>query len=146
MTATSDPPAAARAEPIPKASMWMRPTSMPQTWATSRLCETARTALPRRVFRRNRKAAVVMTMAKAQAMTRDLEKANGPHTKEPVRYSTERRSAVKASWARFTMAMDTPNVRRSEESSGASTTRRTKRRCKAMPTRKRSGIVTRSER
>jgi hypothetical protein len=85
-------------------------------------------------------------MAKAQAMTRDLEKAKGPSTKEPVRYSTERRSAVKASWARFTRAMEIPKVRRSEESSGASTTRLTKSRCSTTPTTKRRGMVTRSER
>src|SRR6267142_2666216 len=134
ITATSEPPAAASAEPSPKVIRWMRCTSMPQTWATSRLWDTARIALPSRVDRRNTKAPRVIAMAKP------------PTTKEPVRYSTERRSEVKASWARFTSAIETPKVSSSDESSGASTTRRTRKRCSATPTRKRSGIDTSRER
>ena len=76
-----------------------------------------------------------MAMAMAQAITRDLEKAKGPRTKEPVRYSTARRSEVKASCATLTSAMDTPKVRSSEDSSGASTTRRTRKRWRSMPRR-----------
>src|SRR5262245_56481292 len=146
MTATSEPPAAASAEAMPKAIMWMRCTSIPQTWATSRLWDTARMALPRRARCRKAKAAPVIATAKAQAITRDVEKANGPSTKEPVRYSTERRSEVKASWARFTSPMATPKVRSSDDSSGASTTRRTRVRCRSMPTANSSGIDTSSER
>jgi hypothetical protein len=146
MTATSEPPAAARAQATPKASMWMRWTLMPQTWATSRLCETARRALPGRVFCRNQNAAAVIRMATAQAMTRDLEKAKGPTRKEPVRYSTERRSEVNMSWARLTIPMETPKVSSSEDSSGASTTRRTRRRWSTTPTTNSVGIEIRSER
>jgi len=87
-----------------------------------------------------------MTMAKAQAITRDFEKAKGPRTKDPVRYSTERRSAVKVSWARFTSAIEMPKVRRRVESSGASTTRLTKSRCSTIPTTKRTGMETTRER
>src|SRR6266542_19064 len=137
---------ATRAEATPKAIMWMRCTLTPQTWATSRLWETARMALPSRVFWRNRKAATVMRIANPQAMTRDLEKAKGPKTKEPVRYSTERRSEVNASWARLTMAMDTPKVSSSEDSSGASTTRPTSVRWSARPTRNSTGMDTSRER
>src|SRR6267142_2939122 len=140
ITATSEPPAAASAEPSPKVIRWMRCTSMPQTWATSRLWDTARIALPSRVDRRNTKAPRVIAMAKPQVASRGLEMAKGPTTKEPVRYSTERRSEVKASWARFTSAIEKPKVSSSDESSGASTTRRTRKRCSATPTRKRSGI------
>src|SRR5712691_6205282 len=146
MTATSEPPAAARAEAMPKANMWMRWTSMPHTWATSRLWDTARSALPSLAFWRNTKAAVVIRIAKEQAMMRDLENANGPQTKEPVRYSTERRSEVKASCAMFTSAIETPKVSSSEESSGASTTRRTSNHCSSTPITKSSGMDTRSER
>src|SRR5438094_7653069 len=146
ITATSVPPVAASAEATPKASMWMRWTLMPHTWATSRLWETARRALPRRVFWRNQNAPAVITMATAQAITRALEKANGPRAKDPVRYSTDLRSDVKESWARLTRAIDTPNVRSSEDSSGASTTRRTSRPWRTTPTRNSRGMDTRSER
>ena len=60
--------------------------------------------------------------------------------------STERRSEVKASWAKFTRAMEMPKVRSSEDSSGASTTRRTRKCCSATPSRNTTGIETRSER
>src|SRR5262249_60505664 len=83
--------------------------------------------------------------AKAQAITRDLEKAKGPTTNDPVRNSTARRSAVKASWARFTRAMEVPKVRSSVDSSGASTTRRTKSRWSPMPTMQRGGVETTRE-
>src|SRR3990172_8410675 len=146
ITAISVPPAAASAEATPKVIMWIRWTLIPQTWATSRLWETARMALPRRVCPRNQNAPAVITSAKAQAITRDLEKANGPRTKDPVRYSTDRTSEVKASWARLTRAMDTPNVSSSEDSSGASTTRRTSRRWRTTPTANSAGMDTRSER
>src|SRR6266545_1556710 len=146
ITATSEPPAAARAEAMPKAIRWIRCTLTPQTWATSRLWETARMALPSRVDFRNRNAATVMKTANPQAITRDLEKANGPRTKEPVRYSTERRSEVNASWARLTSAMDTPKVSSSEDSSGASTTRPTSVPCSARPTRNSTGMDTSRER
>src|SRR5216684_4232946 len=118
ITATREPPAAARAEATPKASMWIRCTLMPHTWATSRLCDTARRALPRRVFWRNQKAPAVISIAKTQAMTRALEKANGPRMNDPVRYSTDRRSEVNISWARLTIAMDTPKVSSSEDRYG----------------------------
>ena len=124
----------------------MRCTSIPHTWATSRLWETARIALPSRVARRNTNEAAVIAMAKAHAASRGFESAKGPTTKDPVRYSTERRSEVNASWARLTSAIDTPKVSRSEESSGASTTRRTRKRWSASPTRKSSGIDRRIER
>jgi hypothetical protein len=39
-----------------------------------------------------------------------------------------------------------PKVSRSEDSSGASTTRRTRKRCSTTPTRKRSGIEISRER
>src|SRR6266849_684124 len=146
MTATSEPPAAARAEPMPNAIMWMRPTLTPQTWATSRLWETARMALPSRVVFRKTNADAVMTSANPHAIRRDLEKANGPRTKEPVRYSTERRSDVNTSWARLTRAMDTPKVRSSEDSSGASTTWLTSILWIATPTMKSSGMETRRDR
>ena len=55
------------------------------------------------------KALLREAIANAQAITRDLENANGPQTKEPVRYSTERRSAVKVSWARLTTAIEMPD-------------------------------------
>src|SRR5262245_46632268 len=87
-----------------------------------------------------------MRTAKAQAITRDFEKAKGPTTKEPVRNSTERRSEVKASCARFTSAIETPNMSSSEDSSGASTTRLTSVRWSTRPTRKSAGIDTSSER
>ena len=61
-------------------------------------------------------------------------------------YSTERRSEVKASWARFTSAIEIPKVSSSEDSSGASTTRRTRKRCSATPITKSTGIETSSER
>ena len=140
------PPAAASAEASPKASMWMRWTLMPQTWATSRLCDTARMALPSRVFWRNRKASAVIAAANRHAMTRDFENAKGPMRNEPVMNSTERRSEVKASWARFTRAMEMPKVRSSEDSSGASTTRRTRKCCRRTPITNTTGIETRSER
>ena len=79
-------------------------------------------------------------------MRRGLESAKGPTTKDPVRYSTERRSEVNASWARLTSAIETPKVSRSEESSGASTTRRTRKRCSATPTTNSTGIDMRIER
>ena len=63
---------------MPKVIRWMRCTSMPHTWATSRLWDTARIALPSRVDRRNTKAPTVIAMAKAQAASRDFERANGP--------------------------------------------------------------------
>ena len=114
---------------MPKAIRWMRCTSIPQTCATSRLWETARIALPSRVACRKTKAAAVMTMAKPQAIEPRLREREGPERRRsPVRYSTERRSEVNASWARFTSAMETPKVSSSEDSSGASTTRRTRKR------------------
>src|SRR5712692_10177119 len=146
ITATTVPPAAGSAEARPKASMWIRWTLTPQTWATSRLWDTARRALPGRVSWRNQNAPAVMAIAKAQAITRDFEKANGPSTKDPVRYSTDLRSDVKASWVTFTRAMPTPNISSSEDSSGASTTRRTSRLWRTTPTTNSAGIDTRSER
>ena len=86
-----------------------------------------------------------MTRAKPKAITRDFENAKGPSTKEPVRYSTERRSEVNVSWAMFTRPMATPKVRSSEDSSGASTTRRTRKRWSTRPIANRSGIETRSD-
>jgi hypothetical protein len=84
-------------------------------------------AFPSLVFCRNRNASAVIPAANRHAITRDFEKAKGPTRNEPVRNSTERRSEVKASWAMFTRAIEMPKVRRSEDSSGASTTRRTKK-------------------
>src|SRR3989338_3055017 len=146
ITATKVPPAAASAEAAPKVIRWIRWTLIPQTWATSRLWETARMALPSRVFFRSMNAPAVITRAKTQAITRDLEKANGPRMKDPVRYSTDLRSELKPSWVRFTSAMETPNISSSEDSSRASTTRRTSRRWRTTPTTNSAGMDTRSER
>ena len=63
------PPAAASADPMPKVIMWMRATLMPHTCATSRLWDTARMALPRRVSLRKRNAPAVMTMAKTPSIS-----------------------------------------------------------------------------
>jgi len=59
-----------------------------------------------------------------------------------VRYSTERRSEVKRSWARLTSAIETPKVSSSEESSGASTTRKTSVRSRRTPTTKSIAMLT----
>ena len=67
-------------------------------------------------------------------MDRGLENASPPTIQEPVRYSTVRRLEVKASWVRFTSAIEMPKVSRSEESSGAPTTRNTSARCSRRPT------------
>ena len=60
--------------------------------------------------------------------------------------STARRSDVNASWARLTMAIEMPNVRSSEDSSGASTTRKTSVRSSSMPIRNSAAIDTGSVR
>ena len=146
ITARSAPPAAARAVASPKVSMWIRRTSMPQTIATSGLCDVARIALPSRVRCRKRKASAVTPAAKANATRRVFDRANGPSGMEPVRYSTARRSDVKASCARFTSPIETPNVSSSEESSGASTTRKTSDRWSTTPTTNSAAIVTGTER
>src|SRR5256886_2795791 len=140
ITAMRAPPAAARADATPKVTRWMRCTSIPQTIATSRLCEVARMALPSLVHPRKRKDSPVSVPAKTNATTRVFERANGPTTHAPVRYSTERRSEVKRSWARFTSAIETPKVSSSEESSGASTTRKTSVRSRTTPTTKRTAM------
>src|SRR5712692_2467182 len=88
ITAMSVPPAAASAAANPKVMRWMRPTLIPHTIATSRLCEVARMALPSFVLRRKTNTAAVMTAAKTKATRRDFDSANGPTTKEPVRNST----------------------------------------------------------
>ena len=83
----------------------------------------------------------------AQAMTRDLEKAKGPSTKEPVRYSTERRSEVKASWARFTRAMEIAEGEQQRGQLGRVDHPAHERALQQRrPTTKSSGIETRSER
>ena len=146
MTAMSVPPAAASAAANPKVIRWMRPTLMPHTMATSRLCDVARMALPSFVLRRNTKTAAVMMAAKTNATMRDFDTANGPTTKDPVRNSTARRSDVNASWARFTTAIEMPKVRSSEDSSGASTTRKTSVRSSSMPITKSAAIDTGSVR
>jgi hypothetical protein len=56
--------------------------------------------------------------------------------------STARRSEVNASWARFTSAIEIPKVSRSEDSSGASTTRKTSVRCSRSPTTNSTAIAT----
>src|SRR3972149_6388281 len=144
--ATRLPPAAASAEAMPKAYRWIRWTLTPQTMATSRLWEVARMALPSLVFWRNQNAKSVRPTAKAKEISRDLESAKGPTKKEPVRNSTERTSELKAYWVTLTSAIEIPNVRRSEESSGASTTRCPIERWGRAPSRNMSGMETRSER
>src|SRR3990172_6637773 len=114
--------------------------------ATSRLWEVARMALPSFVFWRNQKASSVSATATAKEISRDLESAKGPTKKEPVRNSTERTSELKAYWVTLTRAIEIPNVRRSEESSGASTTRCTIERWRKAPSRNMSGMETRSDR
>src|SRR5262249_42225567 len=136
------PPAAARAAANPNVRRWIRPTLIPHTIATSRLWDVARMALPSLVLRRKTNTAAVMTAAKRKATMRDFDNATGPITKEPVTNSTARRSDVKASWARLTRAMEIPKVRSNEDSSGASTTRKTKVRSRSMPTTNRAAIDT----
>ena len=51
---------------MPNAIRWMRCTSIPQTMATSRLCEVARIALPSFVFWRKTNASAVIAAAYAR--------------------------------------------------------------------------------
>jgi hypothetical protein len=75
-----------------------------------------------------------------------LDSAIPPTIQEPVTSSTALRSDEKASCARFTIPMDTPKVSRSEESSGALTTRKTSVRWSRTPTANSTAIDRGSER
>ena len=98
-------------------------------------------ALPRRVYLRNRKASAVTAAANRKAMNRGLDRARPPITQAPVMNSTARRAEGHASWARFTSAIEIPKVSRSEDSSGASTTRKTSVRCRSTPTTNSAAIA-----
>src|SRR5262245_45534772 len=87
-----------------------------------------------------------MPAAKPKAMVRGFERATGPTSHEPVMNSTALRSDVKASWARLTRAIDTPNVSNSDDSSGASMTRNTRVRWRTTPSKNRSAIEIGSDR
>ena len=83
---TSSTPAAPASEaPSPKLKTRIRAISIPQTDAPSWFCETARTARPALVNRRNAQRISVMTPAARNAIVRPLAKSIPPAFQEPAR-------------------------------------------------------------
>src|SRR5579884_652417 len=79
------PAAAASAEPSAKASVLIRPASMPQVPAPILLWEVARSALPEPVKLSQENRAAESTVPKAPAITSDLANSIGPRRQDDCR-------------------------------------------------------------